>query len=148
MPWSGRPFKWLGQVLRHPIRSLRLFWPFSWSRRTVILLVMQTLDNSMAFRARRQPFRRDVDEHHVGVLRHHLQAGQAQSRSAFSSVRTYSSRGERKPRSPNDLARSQAVSIASRPRKSQPRILADEHGWSADLMRSSTPMTGQLFLAE
>ena len=32
--------------------------PGSWARRTLILLVVQTLDNAMAFRARRQPFRR------------------------------------------------------------------------------------------
>jgi cholesterol oxidase len=48
-----RPFKWLGQALRHPIRLARATWPFKWSRRTIILLTMQTLDNSMRLRPKR-----------------------------------------------------------------------------------------------
>ena len=48
-----RPFMWLGQALRHPIRLLRTLWPFKWSRRTVILLVMQTLDNAIRLRPKR-----------------------------------------------------------------------------------------------
>ena len=47
-----RPLKWIGAMLRHPLQTLRLFcWPFGWSRRTVILLVMQTLDTAMRLRA-------------------------------------------------------------------------------------------------
>lgn len=42
-----RPVLWLGQVLRHPLKFLRTLWPFGWSRRTVILLVMQSLDNAI-----------------------------------------------------------------------------------------------------
>src|SRR5207302_768955 len=42
-----RPLKWLGQVLAHPIRATRLLWKRGWSRKTVILLVMQTLHNSI-----------------------------------------------------------------------------------------------------
>lgn len=48
-----RPLKWLGQVLRHPIRFARSIWPKGWSERSVIYLVMQTRDNAIAFRARR-----------------------------------------------------------------------------------------------
>jgi cholesterol oxidase len=55
-----RPLKWLGAVLRHPLRSLRLLWPFRWSRRTVILLVMQTLDTAMSLRARRRLLGRGI----------------------------------------------------------------------------------------
>lgn len=44
--WT-RPLRWLGQIVRHPLRALRIFWPFSWAQRTIILLVMQTLDNSL-----------------------------------------------------------------------------------------------------
>lgn len=49
-----RPLKWLWSNLRHPITSFRVHWPFGWARRTIVLLVMQTLDNSMrvAFRRR------------------------------------------------------------------------------------------------
>jgi cholesterol oxidase len=35
-------------MLRHPLQTLRLFaWPVGWSRRTIILLVMQSLDSAM-----------------------------------------------------------------------------------------------------
>lgn len=45
-----RPLKWAGQVLSHPVRATRLLWKRGWSRRTVILLVMQTLHNSLRLR--------------------------------------------------------------------------------------------------
>ena len=54
----GRPLKLCGTLLRRPGQLLAALAPGSWARRTLILLVMQTLDNAMAFRARRQPFRR------------------------------------------------------------------------------------------
>jgi cholesterol oxidase len=48
-----RPLKWVAALLRHPVRALKVLWPFGWSRRTIILLVMQTLDNAIALRPRR-----------------------------------------------------------------------------------------------
>ena len=42
-----RPLKWLGTILRHPLVYLRTLWPFGWAKRTIILLVMQTLENSI-----------------------------------------------------------------------------------------------------
>jgi cholesterol oxidase len=49
-----RPLRLLGGILRHPLRFLKkTFWPFGWGRRTVIFLVMQTLDNAIAFRSRK-----------------------------------------------------------------------------------------------
>jgi cholesterol oxidase len=45
-----RPLKLLGQALRHPVRFARTLWPKGWSRRTIIVLVMQTLDNAIALR--------------------------------------------------------------------------------------------------
>jgi cholesterol oxidase len=53
--WT-RPFHMLLGILRHPLMFARVLWPFKWSRRTVILLVMQTLDNSMRLRLRRGLF--------------------------------------------------------------------------------------------
>jgi cholesterol oxidase len=50
-----RPLKLLGAAARHPARFLRLFRTRGWSRRTIILLVMQTLDNAIALRPRRLP---------------------------------------------------------------------------------------------
>jgi cholesterol oxidase len=47
-----RPLKLLGQILRHPVNFAKVLWPFGTSRRTIILLVMQTLDNAIALRPR------------------------------------------------------------------------------------------------
>jgi len=51
-----RPLKWLGQVVRHPINFWRTIWPFGTSKRTIIILVMQTLDSAMALRPKRTRF--------------------------------------------------------------------------------------------
>jgi cholesterol oxidase len=48
-----RPLKLLGAMARHPFRLAKLTWPRGWSRRTIIVLVMQSLDNAMALRAKR-----------------------------------------------------------------------------------------------
>jgi cholesterol oxidase len=48
-----RPLRLLGQILRHPVRFARLLNPRGWSKRTIILLVMQTLDNAIALRPKR-----------------------------------------------------------------------------------------------
>jgi cholesterol oxidase len=51
---ATRPLKWMAAMLRHPLQTLRLLWPMRWSRRTVILLVMQSLDTAMSLRPRRR----------------------------------------------------------------------------------------------
>ena len=51
-----RPLKLLGQIALHPKRLLQALFPKHWSRRTIILLVMQTLDNAIALRPRKGPF--------------------------------------------------------------------------------------------
>jgi cholesterol oxidase len=51
-----RPLKLLGQTLLHPGRVAKVLFPKHWSRRTIILLVMQTLDNAIALRPRKGPF--------------------------------------------------------------------------------------------
>jgi cholesterol oxidase len=51
-----RPLKLLGQLLLHPGRLAKVLFPKHWSRRTIIILVMQTLDNAIALRPRRGPF--------------------------------------------------------------------------------------------
>jgi cholesterol oxidase len=45
-----RPLKLLAQIVRHPVRFAKVLWPRGWSRRTIIVLVMQTLDNAIALR--------------------------------------------------------------------------------------------------
>ncbi len=62
-PWP-RPLRWVGQVVRHPLKLLRILNPFGFARRTGILLVMQYLPSHMSLRLRRRwywPFRRKVD---------------------------------------------------------------------------------------
>lgn len=54
----SRPLYMLLGAVRHPLALARTLWPVGWSRRTVILLVMQTLDNSMRLRMRRGLFGR------------------------------------------------------------------------------------------
>jgi cholesterol oxidase len=51
-----RPLKLLGQIVRHPRRLAQVLFAKHWSRRTIILLVMQTLDNAIALRPRKGPF--------------------------------------------------------------------------------------------
>lgn len=55
-----RPLLLLANILRHPLRFLKTLWPFGWARRTVIFLVMQSLDNAIAFRAKRRRLGRGV----------------------------------------------------------------------------------------
>jgi cholesterol oxidase len=55
-----RPLKFLARAARHPVQLARTLWPFGFSRRTVILLVMQTIDNSMRFRPKRRLLGRGV----------------------------------------------------------------------------------------
>ncbi len=51
-----RPLKLLSQILLHPKRFMQVMFPKHWSRRTIIVLVMQTLDNAIALRPRQGPF--------------------------------------------------------------------------------------------
>ncbi|HXN37702.1 MAG TPA: GMC family oxidoreductase [Solirubrobacteraceae bacterium] len=51
-----RPLKLIGQTLMHPKRVAKVLFPKHWSRRTIIILVMQTLDNAIALRPRKGPF--------------------------------------------------------------------------------------------
>jgi len=51
---ATRPLRLLAQILRHPVKFAKTLWPGGWSRRTIILLVMQTLDNAIALRPKRK----------------------------------------------------------------------------------------------
>jgi cholesterol oxidase len=50
-PW--RPLRWFGVFFRHPGRNLRALSVRRWSEKTVIALVMQSLDNSLQTHYRR-----------------------------------------------------------------------------------------------
>jgi len=47
-----RPLKLAGAAIRHPVLLGRTLNPRGWSKRTIIVLVMQSLDNAIALRAR------------------------------------------------------------------------------------------------
>ena len=51
-----RPLMLLGDILRHPVRFVKAQWPVGWARSTVVMATMQTLDNAVAFRAKRRWF--------------------------------------------------------------------------------------------
>lgn len=51
-----RPLMLLAAILRHPLRFLRSRIPVGWSRRSLVVLVMQTSDNALAFRPVRRWF--------------------------------------------------------------------------------------------
>lgn len=53
--WT-RVFSLLANVVRHPVNFLKSLWPVGWSRRTIVLLVMQSLDNAISFRAKKRLF--------------------------------------------------------------------------------------------
>jgi cholesterol oxidase len=50
-----RPLKLVAAILRHPVTFVKMLDPRGWSRRTVILLVMQTLDNAISLRPIQMP---------------------------------------------------------------------------------------------
>lgn len=49
-----RPIRLLQQAARHPIRFLKVTFPWRWSRRTFLVLVMQSHDNAIRLRGRRR----------------------------------------------------------------------------------------------
>ena len=53
--WT-RVFSLLREAVRHPLQFLQTLWPFGWSRKTIVLLVMQSLDNAIEFRAKKRWF--------------------------------------------------------------------------------------------
>jgi cholesterol oxidase len=55
-----RPLRFLRQVISNPRQYLQTIVPGGWSKRTLILLVMQTLDNSMRLRPREKALGRGV----------------------------------------------------------------------------------------
>ncbi len=42
-----RALRWVGTVFAHPIQFAKTCWKFGWAKHGIILLVMQTLDNSL-----------------------------------------------------------------------------------------------------
>ena len=55
-PWP-RPLRFLGNIVRHPIKFLKSLNPFGWAQKTTILLVMQKIDNYMRFEYKRRWWR-------------------------------------------------------------------------------------------
>ncbi len=51
-----RPLKMICAALLHPLDTLRLFFNFHWAENTIILLVMQTLENKISFKLGRNIF--------------------------------------------------------------------------------------------
>jgi len=45
-----RVLRWVGVCMTHPVDFLRSVWPFGWAQRSIILLVMQTVESHMKVR--------------------------------------------------------------------------------------------------
>jgi cholesterol oxidase len=58
-----RWLRWLGGIVRHPLRFLASLKPWDWAKTTIILLVMQTLDSHLTVRwgrSRLRPWRKTL----------------------------------------------------------------------------------------
>jgi cholesterol oxidase len=68
-----RPLRFLSTIIRHPLDFLKTLVPFGWAQRTIILLVMQSLDNRLRLVLRRswlRPWRRHLSStktHGAGI---------------------------------------------------------------------------------
>ncbi len=62
----GRPLKFISAALSRPLDFFRVLLPFGWARRSIILTVMQPMDNAMEFTPGRRwywPFRKTLCSH-------------------------------------------------------------------------------------
>ena len=48
-----RALRWIATCVRHPLDFARTLWPFGWARKSLVLLVMQTIPGHMRVRLRR-----------------------------------------------------------------------------------------------
>jgi cholesterol oxidase len=49
-----RQVRFLGNVIKHPLKFLKTLWPFGWSKYTTAILVMQTEENFLHFKYKRR----------------------------------------------------------------------------------------------
>jgi len=62
-----RPLRWIGTIFRHPLQFLRTLVPFGWAKHSVVLLVMQPIDNHLRYTLRRRwywPWTKKLDSDH------------------------------------------------------------------------------------
>ena len=59
-PWP-RWLRMLGNIVRHPITFIKGYWPFGWSKRTTIVLVMQPLTSYMKLKLKNKLWGRGLD---------------------------------------------------------------------------------------
>jgi cholesterol oxidase len=58
-----RAMRWIAVCLRHPVDFLHSLWPFGWARKSLILLVMQTVPGHLRMKLKRRwwwPFSRTI----------------------------------------------------------------------------------------
>ena len=59
-PWP-RWMRLLGNIARHPLQFLKTFYPFGWSRKTSIVLVMQPITSHLKLRLKNKLWGRNLD---------------------------------------------------------------------------------------
>jgi len=67
---KSRTWQLILKILRHPLKFLSNFIPYGWAKRSVILLVMQTLHNRMELLRKRKwwsPFRKVLTSRNTGT---------------------------------------------------------------------------------
>lgn len=101
-----RWLRWIGEHVRNPLGAVAALWPLGWSKRTVVLLVMQTLDSQLSLHWKRSwwwPFNKGLTTE--------LPAGQPHAPTYIPVA--------------NTAARAIAERVGGRPRSSLPEALLD-----------------------
>ncbi|MCF6766349.1 GMC oxidoreductase [Thiotrichales bacterium 19S3-7] len=72
-----RSFYFFKLIFRHPVNFIKSFLGKNWANRSIILLVMQSLDNSMKLTFKRFPFKRlSFDKHYHDDVPSYIESGQ------------------------------------------------------------------------
>jgi cholesterol oxidase len=51
-----RPLKWMKNIIKNPINFIRTLIPFSWAKKSIIFLIMQTIDNKISIKLNKLGF--------------------------------------------------------------------------------------------
>ena len=87
---TTRPLKYLWNCIRHPLSFIRTLMPYGWARRSIILLVMQTLDNRFDVALKRRwfwPFAQKMDARpESSTIPTYIPAGNAAARAVAEKI--------------------------------------------------------------
>lgn len=64
-----RPLKLIIEIIKHPLKFISIMIPFGWAKRSIVLLVMQTINNEIKLIRKRRwwfPFKRTLSSQNTG----------------------------------------------------------------------------------